>query len=78
MEKQLEELEKENAALKRELEEQRFRLCVGLQRICFAVNSTYVLLVGKKPCSDWMEHGRENWGEAFDKACASDGADRGG
>ena len=71
----MDQLEKENAALKRELEEQRFKTCMGIERVCFAVNSLRVLL-GKKPCSDWMEHGRENWGEAFDKACISDGIDR--
>lgn len=61
-------LEKENADLKRQLEEQRFHVTALTEQICHAVNSIQVLF-GQKPCHDWLEHATENWPQAFKKPC---------
>lgn len=61
-------LEKENAELKRQLEEQRFMVTALMEQICHAVNSVYVSF-GQKPCHDWLEHAAENWPQAFKKPC---------
>ena len=61
MESTTHDLEQENAALKRQLEEQRFNVVAILEQICHGVNEIRVLL-GEKPCSDWLENSPDNWG----------------
>ena len=57
-------LEKENAELKRQLEEQRFMVTALMEQICHAVNSVYVSF-GQKPCGDWLKNAPNNWPHAF-------------
>ena len=62
-------LEKENAELKRKLEEQRFLVTAMMEQVCHAVNSICISF-GEKPCSDWMKNAANNWPEAFKDSSA--------